>query len=180
MAREVKCSICSNKISKDEAYCVETVGSTGRITRKYYCSEQEYLEDKENKALWKNLLVKVDEILGYTCISKTKVNMIKDIEANYTRKQLYNCLCNNAEEIKRYLDEKGIYDEYGKLSYIFACIRNKIKDSSEQTTMSATQIDIEDITFETEEDILKRIDEDRSRSFKGGLLDILNKIDRGR
>ena len=103
MGRKVKCKICSQQIDTDNAYCITKINeNTGKKTNSYYCSEEEYLEDKEKKELWKKVLVAVDDILGYTCISKTKVNMIKEIEEHYSRKQLYNCLINNANEIKRY------------------------------------------------------------------------------
>lgn len=181
LARQVKCKICGEKIDKDKAYCIEKVNeNNGKVTREYYHSKEEYEEDKFQKSLWKKLLVSIDEILGYTSVSKTKVNMLKELEnAGYTRKQVYNCIENNKEEIKRYLNEKDIYDEYGKLSYIFACIKNKIKDDVDRSSFEVSyNLDIEDMVFETDEEIIKRIDEEKSRPTKGTIYDILNKINK--
>lgn len=183
MARQVKCKICGEKIDSDKAYCVEKINEkNGKKTRSYYCSLEEFEEDKYLKSLWKKLLVSVDDILGYTSVSKTKVNMLKELEnAGYTRKQVYNCIENNKEEIKRYLDEKDIYDEYGKLSYIFACIKNKIKDDVDRSGFEVSyDLDVEDITFETDEEIIKRIDKEKSRPNSGTIFDILDKINKNK
>lgn len=178
---KVTCKICGQKIEKDNAYCITKINeNTGKKTNSYYCSEEEYLEDKEKKELWKKVLVAVDDILGYTCISKTKVNMIKEIEEHYSRKQLYNCLINNADEIKRYLEQKNIYEEYGRLSYIFSCVKNKIKDNSNNISFTTTQIETEDIIFETDEQIINRIDKEKERKSKGNIFDILDKINKNK
>ena len=83
--------------------------------------------------------------------------MIKEIEEHYSRRQLYNCLTIHKEEIKRYLDEKGIYEEYGKLSYIFACIRNKIKDDSNNIVLDTSFNVVSDYEEETNEELEERI-----------------------
>ena len=178
---KVKCKVCGEKIEKESAYCITKVSETsGKKTNSYYCSEEEYLNDKEEKELWKKLLVIVDDILGYTCISKTKVNMIKEIEENYSRKQLYNCLTNNADEIKRYLNEKNIFEEYGKLSYIFACVKNKIKDDSNNisidTSLGTSTSEYEE---ETEEELEKRIKKMKEkRNTNNSILDIIKSFDK--
>ncbi len=181
MGRKVKCKICKTQIDTDNAYCITKVSETnGKKTNSYYCSEEEYLNDKEEKELWRKLLIAVDDILGYTCISKTKVNMIKEIEEHYSRKQLYNCLVNNADEIKRYLDEKGIYEEYGKLAYIFACIRNKIKDDSNNisidTSLGTSTSEYEE---ETEEELQRRIKRMKKKKENNiSILDIIKSFDK--
>ena len=44
--------------------------NTGKKQIVIIVQKQEYLEDKEKKNYGKKLLVAVDDILGYTCISK--------------------------------------------------------------------------------------------------------------
>lgn len=182
MGRKVKCKICSQQIDTDNAYCITKINeNTGKKTNSYYCSEEEYLEDKEKKELWKKVLVAVDDILGYTCISKTKVNMIKEIEEHYSRKQLYNCLINNANEIKRYLDEKGIYEEYGKLAYIFACVKNKIKDDSNNISVNISYGVSMDYEEETEEQLQKRLEKMKEKKENNiSLLDIIKMFDKNK
>ena len=78
---KVTCKICKGKIEKEQAFCIEKVSEkTGKVSRSYYCSREEYEKDKFLKSLWRELLLLYDDILGYTCISKTKVNMIKELE----------------------------------------------------------------------------------------------------
>lgn len=176
---KVKCKICGEKIEKEEAFCITKVSDSGRKTNSYYCSQQEYEKDKEEKELWRLVLVAVDDILGYTCISKTKVNMIKEIEGHYSRRQLYNCLTIHKEEIKRYLDEKGIYEEYGKLSYIFACVKNKIKDDSNNVVLDTSFNSISDYEEETEEEFNRRLEKMKEKKSKNyNLFDVLKSLDK--
>ena len=176
---KVKCKVCGEKIEKEDAYCITKVSDSGRKTNSYYCSQQEYEKNKEEKELWRLLLVAVDDILGYTCISKTKVNMIKEIEEHYSRRQLYNCLTIHKEEIKRYLDEKGIYEEYGKLSYIFACVKNKIKDDSNNVVLDTSFNSISDYEEETEEEFNRRLEKMKEKKNKNyNLFDVLKSLDK--
>ena len=176
---KVKCKICGEKIEKEEAFCITKVSDSGRKTNSYYCSQQEYEKDKEEKELWRLVLVAIDDILGYTCISKTKVNMIKEIEEHYSRRQLYNCLTIHKEEIKRYLDEKGIYEEYGKLSYIFACVKNKIKDDSNNVVLDTSFNSISDYEEETEEEFNRRLEKMKEKKNKNyNLFDVLKSLDK--
>lgn len=178
---KVKCRICGEKIEKESAYCITKESDSGRKTNLYYCSQQEYEKDREEKELWRLVLVAVDDILGYTCIAKAKVNMIKEIEEHYSRRQLYNCLTNNKEEIKKYLDEKGIYEEYGKLSYIFACVKNKIKDDSNNvvidTSFNVSMLDYEEETEEELENRIKKMKEKKAKN-NYNLLDIIKTFDK--
>lgn len=176
---KVKCKVCGEKIEKEEAYCITKVSDSGRKTNSYYCSQQEYEKNKEEKELWRLLLLAVDDILGYTCISKTKVNMIKEIEEHYSRRQLYNCLTIHKEEIKRYLDEKGIYEEYGKLSYIFACVKNKIKDDSNNVVLDTSFNSISDYEEETEEEFNRRLEKMKEKKSKNyNLFDVLKSLNK--
>lgn len=185
--RKVKCKLCKTELDKDQAYCIEKKSEkTGKITREYYCDEAEYLKDKEEKGLWRELLLICDEILGYTCISKTKVNMLKEIEnSGYTRRQLYNCLEKNKAEIKKYLDEKDIKDEYGKLAYIFGCVKNKIRDDSNEFTISGNvgneDDDLLNLKYEEDEDIFRRLEKERKNTGNmfTNILDIIEKNTKG-
>ena len=179
---KVTCKICKSKIEKEQAFCIEKVSEkTNKVSRSYYCSKEEYERDKFQKSLWKELLLLYDSILGYTCISKTKVNMIKELEENYSREQIYNCLKANADSIRRYLDEKGIYEEYGKLCYITSAIKNKIKDFTDnEISLKTFDIDSDDIVFETDEEIMQRIDSEKNNRKHSNILDILNKLDKNK
>ena len=167
---KVTCKICKNKIEKNEAYVITKINEkTNKKTNSYYCSKEEFEKDKYLKSLWQKLLISIDDILGYTCVSKVKVNELKELEKEYTREQIYNCIENNKEEIKRYLEMKNIQDEYGKISYIFACIRNKIKDDT--ANFGTTEINTNDdiiinLKYEDDNDIFERLERQRRNADK--------------
>ena len=167
---KVTCKICKNKIEKSEAYVITKINEkTNKKTNSYYCSKEEFEKDKYWKSLWQKLLISIDDILGYTCVSKVKVNELKALEKEYTREQIYNCIENNKEEIKRYLEIKNIQDEYGKISYIFACIRNKIKDNT--ANFGTTEINTNDdiiinLKYEEDSDIFERLKRQRRNADK--------------
>ena len=82
----------------------------------------------------------------------------------------------NADNIKMYLNQKDIYEEYGKLSYITNAIKNKIKDYSqnEQIQIGSTYEPM-DCLDETDEDIFRRLEHDRNNQ-KETILDIIRRI----
>ena len=89
MGRLVKCKICGEKIDSSSAYCItKTNEKTGKQSKSYYCSKEEYDKDKYLKSLWREILLLYDYILGYTCISKVKTNQIKE-----TGKSNFDFLC---------------------------------------------------------------------------------------
>lgn len=53
MGRLVKCKCCGEKIDKDFAYIIEKVNEkTGKTTREFYHSKEEYENNKYQKSLW--------------------------------------------------------------------------------------------------------------------------------
>ena len=108
---------------------------------------------------------KHNDVKGILFKYKTCLKEIKDIAEN---------------EIKRYLNDKGIHEEYGKLAYIFACIRNKIKDDSNNISLDTSLgISMSDYEEETEEQLQKRIDRMKKKKTSGisvsDIMKLLNK-----
>lgn len=180
MARKVKCGICKTELSKEDAYCVETVSEkTKKISRKYYCSEQEYKRDKYLKSLHREIQLLYDYVLGYTCISKQKVLFIKELEENYTREQVYECLKANADKIKNNYLDKEYMSEYQSIAYITACVKGMIKDFVDSVNQLDISVSYEpmDCLEETDEDIFNRLKRDRSKK-ESGILDIIREYNR--
>ena len=178
MGRLVKCKICGTKIDSSSAYCVTKVNEkTGKQSKSYFCSQIEYEEDKYNKSLWTENLKLIDYIIGFKSISKVKVKGLKEIEnAGYTRKKIYNCLKNNAENIKKNLEEKNIYEEYNKIQYVLVSIKNKIKDYSENEQIQiGSTYEPMDCLEETDEDIFRRLEHDRN-NHKESIIDIIKRV----
>lgn len=101
--------------------------------------------------------------------------MIKEIEnSGYTRKQLYECIDNNKDEIKTYLEQKNISQEYGKLAYIFTVVKTKIKDDSIRTFGVDFMIDIpEDVDIivdDNSDSVRDRIKKSKENLSKGNTI----------
>lgn len=178
---KVKCKICGQQIEKNDAYCITKINeNTGKKTNSYYCNLDEYNKDKRNKELWLENMRIFDSIIGYTCINKVKTNEFKELEEYYSREQIYNCLIKNANEIKLYLEQKNIIEEFGRIKYIFSCVRNKIKDDSNNisidTSLGTSTSEYEE---ETEEELKKRIGKMKEkRNNNISLLDIIKSFDK--
>lgn len=180
----VKCKICGNKIDRDIAYKVsKTNEETKKITNSYYCSEGEYNKDKENKGLWREVLLLYDFILGFTSISKVKVNQIKEMEEVFTRREIYECLKYNADNIKLNMENKFISDEYNMICYITASVKNKIKDFSNcgsgNMITNCSEEDIINMKHEEDEDILNRLKRQRNNA-KNNSVNIFDIIENGK
>lgn len=169
-------------MDKNKAYCVETVSEkTQKVSRRYYCSESEYKRDKYLKSLHREVQLLYDYILGYTCISKQKVIFMQELEENYTREQVYECLRANADKIKNNYLDKGYMSEYQSLAYITACVKGMIKDFVDNTNQLDISVNYEpmDCLDETDDDIFNRLKRDRSKK-KDSILDIIREYNRKR
>ena len=63
-------------------------------------------------------------------------------------------------------------------SYLSA-IKNKIKDyTTNEISFKTFDIDCDDISFETDEQIIRRIDNERQHRKQSGILKILDKLDK--
>lgn len=176
----VKCKICGEKIEKETAFCITKINDNGRKTNSYFCSEQEYEKNKRNKELWLENMRVFDAIIGYTCINKVKTNEFKMLEEHYSREQIYNCLIKNADEIKMYLEQKNIIEEYGRIKYIFSCIRNKIKDDSNNIVLDTSFNVVSDYEEETNEELEERIKKMKKKKEENNynLFDIIKSLNK--
>ena len=179
---KVTCKICGQKIEKESAYCITKINETsGKKTNLYYCSLDEYNKDKRNKELWLENMRIFDSIIGYTCINKVKTNEFKELEEYYSREQIYNCLIRNANEIKLYLEQKNIIEEFGKIKYIFSCVKNKIKDDSNNISVNTSYGVSMDYEEETEEQLQKRLEKMKEKKENNiSLLDIIKMFDKNK
>ena len=121
-----------------------------------------------------------DAIIGYTCINKVKTNEFKMLEEYYSREQIYNCLIKNADEIKMYLEQKNIIEEYGRIKYIFSCIRNKIKDDSNNIVLDTSFNVVSDYEEETNEELEERIKKMKKKKEENNynLFDIIKSLNK--
>ncbi|WP_252225194.1 MULTISPECIES: hypothetical protein [unclassified Clostridium] len=137
MARQVVCKICKNKLSKDDAYCVETKSKDEKLKRSYYCDSIEYenyiFEKEQIKTRKDNVFKVVNEILGYECVSYNVISKeLNPILKVYNYEQILYCFKLNKDSIKNYMNLKNIDKEYNKIRYIFTVISSTIADTSKE------------------------------------------------
>lgn len=147
MARKCKCKICKTQLTTDIAYCI-TLTTTKTPKNVYYCSEQEYRQEQSDIHFWKQCQYATDDILGYPIVNNNRnKHMSEIISHGYTREQLHECISEQSEYIKKCLGlRQDIESENHKLSYMFAIIKNSIRDITEKNksklnkTMNVSQV----------------------------------------
>lgn len=123
---QVTCQICRKKIERDEAYKV-VVGKTN----KYYCSEQEWLEEEKRKDKIqtdrKRVYDLICDMFGYE-IQNTKFfaewalwNKLKSDEI------IYKYLRENETYLQQICD-KSYNNEYARIMYFSAILKNSLRD----------------------------------------------------
>ena len=149
-----KCTICKKDLNKTEAYVVETTSEkTGRTTRKYYCSEEEYnkmIKEREDKN------ATYAEIMKYF----PSIKMVKDLPRVFFMEMTGLAEVHGWDNILRYLqdDEEYLHDVMskdfvscnGKANYLYKVILNRIEGTrkvevskSVITTIHQTSIEID-------------------------------------
>ena len=131
----VTCRICKTKIDRDIAY---KVGKN-----RYFCSEEEYIQDLERKEKAfleeqerKEKLQKIkDDVYDMICVllgrKTTNTMLFKELaELNeiYTYDNVYTYIYDNFELLEKTMDEKTFSSEYGEIRYLFSIIKNNIND----------------------------------------------------
>ena len=132
MAR-AKCPICGSELNTSTAYKVEIVGPrTGKVTYKYYCSEEEWLSEQARKKKAKEDKDKAYYLICDIMGEKEIINT-----ALWKEWVVWNKVADN-EKIGKYLEENksqltseiGRLDssEFAKIRYLSASIKNGIKE----------------------------------------------------
>ena len=123
----VKCRCCGNPVDKNLAYKIER----GK-TNYYYCSEQEYIKMTTDKARMKELECKifdiVNEIFEYKVTNTILFKELKEIKQNSSLEKIYAYLDENKNDIVKYMSQKVFTNEYNKIRYFSAIIKNNIID----------------------------------------------------
>lgn len=139
-----KCTICKKDLNKTEAYVVATTSEkTGKTTRKYYCSEEEYnkmIKEREDKNATYN------EIMKYF----PSIKMTKDLPRVFFMEMTGLAEVHGWEGVLNYLqsDEDYLRDVMnkdfvscsGKANYLYKVILNRIEGAKIQTNKPVVAI----------------------------------------
>lgn len=125
-----KCAKCKRNLNRIEAHVVETTSEkTGRVTKKYYCSEEEYntmIKERENRdATYK-------EILKYF----PSIKMVKDLPKVFFMEMAgiadvhgWDCILNYLHDNEDFLHDilkKDFVSCNAKANYLYKVILNRI------------------------------------------------------
>ena len=151
-----KCFLCKKELDKNNCYTFVHESKSGKQYKRYYCSEEEFENDKRDKELYRSIQLITDEILGYPCINNTRNKKIKELqEAGYTNEQIYRCFKEYKSEIEYWINANGIDKEYNKIAYIFGVIKNCLYDfareDEEKTSWEQYKKEEEEVEIEIEE-----------------------------
>ena len=128
----VTCKICKRKINRDVAYKITTVSPTnGKVTNSYFCSEAEWQAEEERKKKAKEDKDKVYfficDMFGYE-IQNTKFfdewRFWTKLKSNEI---IYKYLRENEPRLRQICD-KPFKNEYAKIKYFSAVLKNSLKD----------------------------------------------------
>ena len=149
----VTCKICKDKIDRDTAYKVVTIGPiSGKRTNSYYCSEAEYLAEEARKNKAKEDKDKVYylicDMFGYE-IQNTKFfdewacwNKLKSNEI------IYKYLRENEVFLQQMCD-KPFDNEYHRIRYFSAILKNNLRDyKPKEEIVERPKIVVEEVIYE--------------------------------
>jgi hypothetical protein len=158
--KTIKCYFCKKEINKDDAYMWEhVVEKSGKIYKRYCCSEEEKEQVERDKELYKLIQYLTDEILGYPCVNNTRNKKIQELqEAGFSNETIYRCFKQYKDEIVKWIEFNGIDKEFNKLSYMFGVIKNVIKDfeceDERKNSWEQYKEKEEEIEIEVEEEVV--------------------------
>ncbi len=143
MARKVKCQITHEWGTSDTFVKIED---------KYYKSREIYDAEQKRKEAYKTLIDYVcTEFLGYGDGQPFPTSLPKKIKelSFYDNEVILETFKKCHDEICYWLEHKQFKTEYGKISYIFAIVRDKIADVNsekirrEQQNSHTKEVEIE-------------------------------------
>jgi hypothetical protein len=151
-----KCRVCGTPLDTNTAYKVTTYDANNKEKRAYYCSEEEYNKDEENK---QKAAQDRDKVYRLVC-EIFGVNEILNT-ALWKEKVVWNKAFSD-EIIAQYLTENKQWlintisnldsGEYGKIRYLSAILKNRLADFMPKTLEDETQkqrIQVDDGFYET-------------------------------
>lgn len=171
--RLIKCRNCGIKKPSDEIFRIVHVTSGGNKQNRNYCSEECYMNEQKEIEMLKNCQFFVDEILGYVCVNNQKNKSLKELcDAGYSRKQVYTAMLELKQPIIEGLAFRSdIENEGQKILYMYAIIRNKIKEITDRNNkQSIKEYNNDDIELVEEITYIKPA---KNKPVKKSIMDII-------
>ena len=149
---KVKCQICGKNIDRDTAYRVVVIGpKSKKEIIKYFCSEQEWQAEKARKKKLRDDKNKVYDLVcdmfGYKIINTNFFaewaiwNQLKSDET------IYMYLKEN-EDLLKNVCNKSYENEYHKIKYFSAIVKNNLKDFVPKIKVEKPNIAIDETIYD--------------------------------
>jgi YHS domain-containing protein len=138
----VKCKSCGNKIEKDKAYKVTVSGKNS-----YYCNKQEYETIVKNRELKNNTYEIIYQIFQREVTNTALFKEINSLVEVYGYEKIYLYLIDNKEYLISVL-QKSFQNEYSKIRYFSAILRNSLSDYSIPEKKEEKVIEIEFVNMD--------------------------------
>ena len=120
--RSVKCKYCGKTTTNDIAFCFKD----DKNQSNYYCDESEYIESSKQKNNRDEIYNIMNELLEYEVLTPMWKKSMNGFLDTYNFKVLKGTLLQNKDGI-RYGLEKNFDNEFFKLKYIEAIIKNNVE-----------------------------------------------------
>lgn len=139
-----KCTHCKKNIDKATAYIIETTSErTGKITKKYYCSEEEYnkiIKDRSDKDnVYKVILKYFPSIKMVKDLPKVFFIEMGGIAETHDWGFILNYLHDDEEYLKSVMDKEFVSCN-AKANYLYKVILNRIDGSRVQVKAPIVKI----------------------------------------
>lgn len=151
----VKCQDTGEKIEKNLAFKVEKMNSSGKMSAKYYSSEEAYNKIVENKKYKEQCIDLFYEILEYKSFMKIPTFFYKKLSEwePYGYKVVLTCIEDNVDSLRWAIANKEFSQESGKIMYMCAIVENHMNDALKKVNMEkkiqekrSVEITIDDVS----------------------------------
>ncbi len=125
-----KCILCGKDIPKGEAYVAHTMSSTGRLYKKNYCSEAEYINHQSEMEYRDKVMKLMVDYMGYVkggMLPNIANKQLAELNKTYPYKVIYNVLRMMESNLRQGM-RKEFSNDYGKTKYFLAILSNNINE----------------------------------------------------
>ena len=119
---QVKCKCHGIKIERDTAYKVTINGKN-----QYYCNEQEYINIQNNKKIKDDTYNAINNVFGYKVVNTAIFKEVNELLEVTDYQTITSLIISKFQYLSNILG-KDFNNEYAKIRYFTAIIKNGLKD----------------------------------------------------
>ena len=178
-----KCYFCKKELNKNDAYMWEhVVEKSGKVYKRYCCSEEEKEQVERDKELYKLCQYETDAILNRPITNNVRNRELTELhEAGYSWEQIYRCIKANVNHISDMIRQNHIENDYQQIRYMMQVIKNVIydfviEDERKNSWEQYTQTNTEEIIEDDEDEVILNKLKNKKKDSNNSISDFLNKL----